>query len=203
MRRKLSLSGCLLMLATPAIAGEVDPSVAAMYREWSVSMPNTARVVICHGFSCSFRTEIGLGRGDHARLTELMEPGKASASAERSAIAKTEVWFEKRIAPATGTGNAKARAGGILGYSRDRGQFDCIDSTNNTNSLLLVLNQLGLLRQHAIGKPISRLFTGGGPHFTAVIKDRKTKQGWTVDPWTHNHAELPDVWPVEKWWAGG
>src|SRR5713226_6170651 len=122
MRRLLSRVGCLLILATPAGAAEVDPGVVAMYREWSLSLPSTARVIICHGFSCTFRTEIGLGRGDHARLAELMEPGKASAAAERSAIAKTEVWFEKRIAPATGTGNAKARAGGILGYSGDRGQ---------------------------------------------------------------------------------
>jgi hypothetical protein len=205
MRHLLTRLACSLAFATPAIAAaaEVDPGLAAMFRDWSMSMPTTSRVVICHGFSCTFRTEIGLGAGDHARFAELMAPGKASAQAERAAIAKTEVWFEKRIAPQTGTSNAKARAGGILGYSRDRGQFDCIDSTLYTSQLLLVLNQLGLLRQHAVSRPISRLFTGGGPHFTAVITDRKSGQGWTVDPWTHNHAELPDVWPVEKWLAGG
>jgi hypothetical protein len=206
MRHALSWLAFCLGLGVAGIgakASELDPGAVAMFREWSVSLPNPGRVIICHGFSCTFRTEIVLTRADHAKLAELMEPGKASAVAERSAIARTEVWFEKRIAPETGTANAKARAGGILGYSRDRGQFDCIDSTLYTSSLLILLDQLVLLRQHGVAAPISRLFTGGGPHFTAVMRDRKTRQGWTVDPWTHNHAELPDVWPVEKWLAGG
>ena len=203
MKRVLVLVGAWLVLAPPAVASDLHPDVVSMFRGWSMSLPNSGRVVICHGFSCTFRTEIGLSRADHTRLAELMAPGRASPEAERRAIAKTEAWFEKRIAPQTGTANAKARAGAIIGYSRDRGQFDCIDSTNNTNSLLIVLDQLGLLRHHTIAAPISRFFTGGGPHFTAVIKDRKTGQGWTVDPWTHDNGELPDVWPVEKWSAGG
>lgn len=203
MQGVLSLIVGLVALATPAASAEVDPAVGAFFREWSLSLPNTSRVIICHGFSCTFRTEVAIDRADHARMAALMEAGRASAQAERSAIAKTEVWFEKRIAPLTGTGNAKARAGGIFGYSRDRGQFDCIDSTLYTNSLLMVLNQLGLLRNHSISAPISRLITGGGPHFTATIRDRRTGNRWTVDPWTQDHGQLPDVWPVEKWWAGG
>jgi hypothetical protein len=197
------LVGAVWIFATPVVAVETDPGVISMFREWQVSLPNPGRVIICHGFSCVFRTEIGLGRADHARMAEIMAPGKASGEAERRALAKVVVWFEKRIAPETGTGNAKARAGGIFGYTRDRGQFDCIDSTLYTSSLLMVLEQLGLLRHHTIAKPISRLIAGGGPHFTAVIKDRKTGQGWTVDPWTHDHAEPPDIWPVEKWLDGG
>ena len=133
----------------------------------------------------------------------MMAAGRASPEAERKAIARTEVWFEKRVAPLTGTGKAKARSGGGLTIGGDRTQFDCIDATANTMSLLIVLNNLGLLKHHRSAHPISRLLTGGGPHFTAVIKDKKTGQGWTVDPWTHNHGELPDVWPVERWKAGG
>jgi hypothetical protein len=203
MRRLLALLSFAVVFSTSALANEVNPAVASLFREWSMTLPTLSRVVICHGFSCAYRTEVGLGSGDHARLAELMAPGKTSAEAERKAVAKTTVWFEKRIAPFTGTANAKARAGGVWAYARDRGQFDCIDSMLYTNSLLIVLNKLGLLRQHAISAPISRLVTGGGPHFTATIQDRKTAQSWTVDPWTHNHGELPDVWPVQKWLAGG
>jgi hypothetical protein len=203
MWRVFSLVGCVVALAAPAHAAEVDPQVAAFFQQWSLSLPNKNRVTICHGFSCTFHTEVGLGPNDHARMAALMESGRASPQAERIALARAEVWFEKRIAPFTGTANAKARAGGIFGYSRDRGQFDCIDSTLYTNNLLMVLNQLGLLRNHSISAPISRLITGGGPHFTATIRDRRTGNRWTVDPWTHDHGQLPDVWPVEKWWAGG
>jgi hypothetical protein len=193
----LSLSGA------PAARAEFDSSVVDMFAAWSLSAPNTGSVVICHGFSCTFRTQIGLSGADHARLASLMAPGKGSAAAERRAIAQAESWFEKRIAPQTGTGHAKARAGGIVGYSGHRGQFDCIDTTNNTNSLLVVLDRLGLLRHHTIVAPISRLLAGGGPHFTAVIRDKRTGKGWTVDPWTHDNGQLPDIWPVETWSAGG
>ena len=96
-----------------------------------------------------------------------------------------------------------ARAGVLLGHARDPGQFDCIDTTLNTNSLLIVLDQLGLLRHHAIAAPISRLLITEGPHNTAVIKDKRTGQHWTVDPWTHKGSEVPDIWPVEKWGIGG
>src|SRR5262245_818886 len=83
-----------------------------------------------------------------------------------------------------------------------RGQFDCIDTTNNTNSLLLVLDQLKLLRHHTIAAPVSRFLFTEGPHNTAVIKDRKTSELWTVDPWTHKGSEVPDIFPLAKWKAG-
>ena len=203
MQRPWWFIAVLLCLAARAVAGEVNAGVASMFQQWGMSLPNTSRVVICHGFGCTFRTEIGLSRGDHARMAELMSLGKASALAERGAIGKTEAWFEKRIAPEAGTTSRVARAGVLLGKGRDPGQFDCIDTTHNTNSLLMVLDQLGLLRHHVIVAPISRLLLNEGPHFTAAIKDKGTGQNWTVDPWTHKGSEVPDIWPVEKWATGG
>ncbi len=202
MRRVVAAAAGLLMLAPVGFAAEVAPDAAAFLQNLSLPRPSPRSIVFCHGFTCAFRTEIGLGSDDHARLNRIMAAGRGSAEAERKAIARAEVWFEKRVAPLTGTGNAKARSGGLM-VGGDRTQFDCIDATSNTTALLMVLNDLKLLRHHDIDAPISRLFTGGGPHFTATIKDRKTGQGWTVDPWTHDHGELPDVWTVERWKAGG
>jgi hypothetical protein len=156
--------------------------------------------VWCHGYGCNFRTQIGLSAADHARLAALMAPGRASADAERRAIAQTEAWFEKRTAPEAGTAHAKARASVGWGLGGDPSQFDCVDTTANTTSLLVMLDRLGLLRHHEVSKPISRLLAGG-PHFTAVIQDKKTGRRWTVDPWTHDNGQLPDVWPVELWTA--
>lgn len=186
----------------PAVAGEIDAGATAFLQTVSLPMPAVSRVIFCHGFGCAFRTEIGIGPGDRAQMASLMAAGRASPAAERAAIAKTEVWFEKRVAPLTGTAKAKARAGG-LGYANDRTQFDCIDATVNTTSLLIVLQELGLMKHHKVGQPISRLLTGGGPHYTAVITETKSGAEWTVDPWTHNHGEMPDVWPVARWKAGG
>jgi hypothetical protein len=201
-RRFAMVLVALLMAGGPAVADNVDPAVMAMLREWSLTSPTPFRVVICHGFGCAFRTEIDLTSGDHAQMAAIMASGSASAQAERASIGRTEAWFERRIAPITGTTMRVARAGPLIGLAGNRGQFDCIDTTNNTNSLLLVLDQLALLRHHTIAAPVSRFLFTEGPHNTAVIKDRKTNELWTVDPWTHKGSEVPDIWPLAKWKAG-
>ena len=169
------------------------------------SCPIESRLIhfICHGFGCDFRTEIGLAGSDRAQMSAIMASGSASAEAERVAIGRTEAWFERRIAPITGTAKRVARAGALIFAPGNRAQqFDCIDTTNNTNSLLLILDQLKLLRHHTIAAPASRFLFTEGPHNTEVIKDRKTNELWTVDPWTHKGSEAPDIWPLAKWKAG-
>src|SRR5262249_2388954 len=161
----------LLIAAAPALAGEVDPGVTAMLREWSLAAPTPYRVVICHGFGCAFRTEIGLTRADHAQMAAIMAAGSASAQAERAAIGRTEAWFEKRIAPQTGTATRVARAGPLIGLAGSRGQFDCLDTTLNSNSLLLILNELKLLRHHTVAPPVCRFPFTEGQHTTHEITD--------------------------------
>jgi hypothetical protein len=193
----------LSALGIRAAADEADPAVSGTFQNWSLPVPSSSGLVFCHGYNCNFRTEVGLSVADHARLAALMGPGRATAAAERQAIARTEAWFEKRVAPQAGTAHAKARASVGWGIGGDPAQFDCVDTTANTTSLLVVLDRLGLLRHHRVSTPISRLLRGGGPHFTATIEDKRSGQRWTVDPWTHDNGELPDVWPVERWLAGG
>jgi hypothetical protein len=200
----LALVGSLvgLLAGASARAGEIDSAVAGAFRNWGLPVPTAGLLIFCHGYGCAFRTEIGITGADRVRLADLMAPGRASAEAERRAIAQTEAWFEKRVAPQTGTAHAKARASVGWGVGGDPAQFDCVDTTANTTSLLVTLDRLGLLRFHAVSTPISRLLAGG-PHFTATIADKKTGQRWTVDPWTHDNGALPDVWKVERWTAGG
>jgi len=200
----LALTGSLIGLVAvlPARAGEIDPAVTSAFGNWGLPVPTAGMLIFCHGYNCNFRTEIGISGGDRARLAALMAPGRVSAEAERRAVAQTEAWFEKRVAPQTGTAHAKARASVGWGVGGDPAQFDCIDTTANTTSLLVVLDRLGLLRFHTVSTPISRLLAGG-PHFTATMQEKKTSQRWTVDPWTHDNGQLPDVWKIERWTAGG
>jgi hypothetical protein len=203
MRVVLGTLLALSALGFSASAAETDPAVSATFQGWSLPIPSSSGLIFCHGYNCNFRTEVGLSGSDHARLAGLMGPGRASAEAERRAIARTEAWFEKRVAPQAGTQHAKARASVGWGIGGDPKQFDCVDTTANTTSLLVVLERLGLLRHHRVSTPISRLLHGGGPHFTATIEEKRGGHRWTVDPWTHDNGELPDVWPVERWSAGG
>ena len=79
MRYSVVVLAALWIAAAPALAGEVDPGVTAMLREWSLASPTPYRLVICHGFGCAFRTEIGLTRADHAQMAAIMASGSASA----------------------------------------------------------------------------------------------------------------------------
>jgi hypothetical protein len=202
MRRALALVVALAAMTSPARSGDVDPAVISAFGGWGISAPTGGSLIFCHGYGCNFRTQIGISGADHARLVALMAPGRASPDAERKAIALTEAWFEKRAAPEAGTAHAKARASVGWGVGGDPSQFDCVDTTANTTSLLVLLDRLGLLHHHQVSTPISRLLAGG-PHFTATIKENRSPQRWTVDPWTHDNGELPDVWKIERWTAGG
>ena len=126
-------------------------------------------VFVCHGFGCKYRDEVDLTAGDRTKLTQILAAGRASAAAERKAVAAAGAWFDKRVGPVAGTQNHVARAGAK--YMYDIHQFDCIDTSRNTTSLLLVLDQLKLLRHHDVDAPEARgyFIDGRPPHATAVL----------------------------------
>jgi hypothetical protein len=170
-----------------------------------ISAPTASRISICHGFGCKLVTEVALSASDRARLAGLMATGAASASAERRAVAITAAWFDKRIAPTTGTKNHQARAGIKFAFADTTGQFDCIDSARNTTSLLQLLGKLKLLRHHTVGEPVARgfLIDGRYPHATGVLVETKTGQRWSVDSWVGAYGQRPEIMPLARWAAGG
>ena len=188
-----------LLVAAPAGATPLEPAVARMLESLSLPVPDPPRVLVCHGFGCNFRTAIGFGAGDRARLQALMAGGKASPAAERKGIGAAYAWFEKRVAPEAGTGTAIART--TPGYMRDPAQFDCFDKTHNATELLALLAHFGLLQHHVIDVPESRglLIDLRQHHTTAVIREKTSGRRWSVDGWTHRNGEVPDIFPMEEW----
>jgi hypothetical protein len=185
----------LLDLAGPAIAVELDFGIVKVLEHLSLPVPDPANPIVCHGFGCTYRTPIALLPADRTQIKRLFAKTK-TPEAERKAVATAVAWFEKRVAGEAGTAMAKARAG--FGSAGDPSQFDCLDKTTNTIGLLTVVQEMGLLRYHAIDTPESR----GGlglPHTTAVVREIKSGRQWAVDGWTHANGELPDVLPVEVW----
>jgi hypothetical protein len=172
-----------------------DPLVARRYRELSLVQPTPAQIVICHGFDCRLRAEVGLTAGDRAHLADVLASGRASPAAERRSVARAIAWFDRRVGPAAGTTHRVARASFA---QSSPGQMDCIDTSSNTTSMLLVLEQLHLLRHHRVGAPVAR---GNvlSPHATGVLTEIKTGTAWAVDTWTHNYGELPDVKLLAVW----
>jgi hypothetical protein len=176
-----------------------DAGIVGAYSELSLTLPTTNLVIVCHGFGCGYRTPVALTAGDRSKLASLLAAGRASAQAERSAVAAATAWFDRRVGPDAGTTKRVARANGV---SRSGpGQMDCIDTSRNNTSLLLVLDQLKLLRHHKVEGPVARGFfiDGRGPHATAVLRELRSGEKWAVDNWTHGYGERPDVMPLERW----
>jgi len=36
-------------------------------------------------------------------------------------------------------------------------------------------------------------------HTTAVIREKASGKRWSVDGWTRNNGEVPDIFPIEEW----
>ena len=187
-----------------SLSGASALTLDEAYASVSLSPPTTSLVVVCHDFGCAQRTPVGLSSGDLAKLTSLLAPGRASAEAERKAVAAAEAWFDRRVGPAAGTTRRVARATGLAGQEAV-GQMDCIDTSRNSTSLLLILEQLRLLRHHKVEAPEARgyLLDGRGPHATAVLTDIHTCRKWAVDSWTHKYGEQPDILPLDVWMKQG
>ncbi len=194
--------GIVYAVGGTVASAATSPSVVdAAYGGLSVTPPTPSMVFVCHGFGCKYRDEVDLTPGDRAKLTQILAAGRASPAAERKAVAAAGAWFDRRVGPVAGTQNHVARAGAK--YMYDVHQFDCIDSSRNTTSLLLVLDQLKLLRHHDVDAPEARGFfiDGRPPHATAVLVEKGTGTKWSINSWTVGYGQALEVMPLDRWKA--
>lgn len=183
-----------------ALAADLDDVITATYGDVSISAPTPASVIVCHDYGCRGRTEVALTASDRAKIAQILSLGRGSAEAERKAVANAVAWFDKRVGPLAGTANHMARAGIDQSFHAE-GQFDCIDSSRNTTSVLLILAELKLLRYHSVDVPFARghMVDFRPPHVTAVLEERAGGKRWAIDSWTKGYGQLPDVMPLDRW----
>ncbi len=192
--------GFFYAVGSVSASAATSPNVVdAAYAGLSVTPPTPSMVFVCHGFGCKYRDEVDLTAGDRTKLTQILAAGRASPAAERKAVAAAGAWFDRRVGPVAGTQNHVARAGAK--YMYDIHQFDCIDTSRNTTSLLLVLDQLKLLRHHDVDAPEARGFfiDGRPPHATAVLVEKATGTKWSIDSWTVGYGQALEVMPLDRW----
>ena len=185
--------------AFPLEAAELSREVAALYSSVSIYPPSANSMTVCYGFVCRRREILDFSPGDRSALTQIMAGGRGSAAAERAAVQKAVIWFDRRMGPIIGTNKRVAKAD--FRYFDDKHNYDCWDTTRNTTSLLLVLQEWNLLKYHVVGDPHYRgnTLVLQTPHNTAVLVDRATKVEWVVDLWPRGYLQPPDVMPVTKW----
>jgi hypothetical protein len=161
------------LLGVPsAKAAELSSAIAYLYSSVSIYPPSAKSMTVCYGFVCRRREVLDFTAGDRSALTQIMAAGRASAAAERAAVQKAVVWFDRRMGPILGTNKRVAKAD--FRYFDDKHNYDCWDTTRNTTSLLLVLQEWSLLKHHAIGDPKYRgnTLVLQTPHNTAVLVAR-------------------------------
>ncbi|MCA6119107.1 hypothetical protein J6524_30125 [Bradyrhizobium sp. WSM 1738] len=185
--------------APPAMAAGLSPALSYLYESVSIYPPTAKSMTVCYGFVCRRREVLEFTDADRKTLTQIMQAGRASAAAERAAVQKVVMWFDRRMGPILGTDKRVAKAD--FRYFDDKHNYDCWDTTRNTTSLLLVLREWGLLKHHAIGDPRYRgnTLVLQTPHNTAVLVDRATKVEWVVDLWPRGYLQPPDVMTVQQW----
>src|SRR5437588_9642967 len=196
----IAVAGLALLAAPwPARASELSAPVAALYSTVSIFPPSAKSMTVCYGFVCRRREILDFTPGDRSALTQILNAGHASAAAERAAVQKAVVWFDRRMGPIIGTNKRVATAD--FRYFDDKHNYDCWDTTRNTTSLLLVLQEWQLLKFHTVGDPHYRgnALVLQTPHNTAVLLERATKVEWVVDMWPRGYLQPPDVMTVEKW----
>ncbi|MBB5049720.1 hypothetical protein HNR60_004502 [Rhodopseudomonas rhenobacensis] len=195
----IAVGAIALSAAISAQAAEVSPAIAQLYTSVSIFPPSGNAMTVCYGFVCRRRHALEFGPGDRRALTQILSSGRGSAAAERAAVQKAVVWFDRRVGPVLGTDKRVARADFRAGA--DKANFDCWDTTRNTTSLLLLLQDWGLLKYHSVGNPHYRgnVLVLQTPHNTAVLLERATQVEWVVDLWTRGYAQSPDVMPVGQW----
>ncbi|WP_292617442.1 MULTISPECIES: hypothetical protein [unclassified Nitrobacter] len=183
----------------PAVAAELSPGIAQLYTSVSIYPPSAKSMTVCYGFVCRRREPLDFTSADRGALTRILAAGRSSAAAERRAVQKAVVWFDRRMGPVLGTDKRVARADFRAGD--DSHNFDCWDTTRNVTSLLLVLQDWGLFKYHTVGNPHYRGNTLAlqTPHNTAVLVERATHAEWVVDMWPRGYAQLPDVMLLDRW----
>lgn len=185
--------------AVPASALQLSPEQNELYTSVSINPPSAETMTVCYGFVCRRRAELDFSDADRKTLAQILSAGKASPAAERAAVQRAVVWFDKRMGPVIGTTTRVARAD--IRNRADASNYDCWDSTRNVSSFLLVLQQWGLLKHHTVGNPRYRgnIFAMQLPHNTAVLVETASRVEWSVDMWTTRYAQPPDVMLVEQW----
>jgi len=187
-----------LIMAAPARAVAAQ-SAQSWLDEQGYVAPNGGRIIACHGYGCVRRTTISLDGAWLNRASAILRTGRGSPDAERRALSEVVRSYTAYLAASFGGRPDVPRSPPQM--SGLSGQMDCLDETANTTSLLLVLQEKGLLAHHRVARPESRGFfiDGRYPHFTAIVEEKQTGRGWAVDPWTRAPGQHPDILPLSRW----
>ncbi len=123
--------------------------------------------------------------------------GQRFGGGERRAIGTAGAWFDRRVGPAAGTKGHVAHANRV--YMFDKRQLDCVDSSRNTTSLLLMFVAQFAALPRCGGAGGARLyFHAPAPCHRRAARTATGKE-WSVDSWTRAYGQAPEIMPLSRW----
>ncbi|MBZ6076528.1 hypothetical protein [Microvirga puerhi] len=188
-----------LFLAMPAGNASAGQGAQSWFLEQGYVPPEKGQIIACHGYGCARRTAVPVDATLIHRASAILKSAKTSPETERRALGEVVKLYTSYLATQFGsppdTPKSPPSKAGVSG------QMDCVDETANTTSLLLILQDNGLLAFHEVERPQSRgLFLDGRyPHTTAIISEKANHRKWAVDPWAKAPGERPDILPLSQW----
>ena len=175
-RRRAFIAPLALLLGLALVAlgctYDEDGPPDAHFEKFATKPPNRDNVTVCHAYGCKAQTRFTFTESDITELRALMArvPRSDTPAEERRALAYAIAWMERRVAPTVGT--ASDRTSIDLRGSGDPSQLDCVDEATNTTSYLLVLDRHGLIKHHAVDRPLAKDSLTRWTHWAAVITAR-------------------------------
>ncbi len=170
---------------------------------YGVDSTRPEQFVYCHGASCGTHDRIALSAREWSDIRRAMTPPARSAGEERQQIALAVARYEAAAGQKTGTANDRGgNIKGMLENMFDTSQIDCVSETINTTTLILMLDDAGLLRWHEPGRPANRFGATGWFHSTAVVREKATGENFAIDSWFFDNGQPAAVVALKDWHAG-
>jgi hypothetical protein len=194
------LSPIPLFIAQASAAGQAYDDLYRLY-DYPKTL-NRSAVPVCFHHGCESVKRVSLSNDHWSRLVRHFNPVAQSAADEREQIRQAVAEMEQITGELAGTSGDIA--GDLASFGTLEPQMDCIDESSNTTTYLTLFEQAELLRWHTVEPRATRgyLFFGGWPHYTALVRDKRTGEQWVIDSWFRDNGELPDVVSLDIWKDG-
>lgn len=164
-------------------------------------IPSLEAFEVCFGGGCAEVKHVALTTEDWQKVEDLFASNIAlNATQEREKIAQAIGLLEDIIGEKVGTANDIA---GTFYTGRLTGQLDCNDEAINTTTYMRLMQQMSLIKWHAVEDTRTRnFFFTGWPHTTAVMHDIKTGERFAVDSWFYDNGAPATIVPFTTWKSG-
>ena len=178
----------------------------------SVNSEQLSPFTVCVDFHCDESVNVSLSEDHWQSIKTIFMDPALTPKEERSKIRAAIALFETEVGQIAGTWRDKGKNAvsefdisedAFLNkeYKDELGQIDCISESRNTTTYLNLLVNHGHLKWHTVSERRLRHKYFIFPHWTAVIRERKSNIKYAVDSWFLDNGEPPYVQELKLWTA--